>query len=70
MTRFETLRSWLKSQTGEMVQLEKLLTSIPAIAPDSGGDGETKKCDALEKYLLAAGMAEADVAALHGRLEK
>lgn len=56
MTRFETLRSWLKSQTGEMVQLEKLLTSIPAIAPDSGGDGETKKCDALEKYLRDAGF--------------
>ena len=42
---------FLQSQKQEIINLEKLLTSIPAIAPEGGGDGETKKCAALEKWL-------------------
>ena len=39
-----------------MVELEKLLTSIPALAPENGGEGEEKKCAALEKWLLSNGI--------------
>ena len=45
------MNSFLQSQKQEIINLEKLLTSIPAIAPEGGGDGETKKCAALEKWL-------------------
>ncbi|MCQ2576024.1 MAG: M20 family metallo-hydrolase [Treponema sp.] len=39
-----------------MVELETLLTSIPAIAPEGGGDGETQKADALQKWLTENGF--------------
>ena len=45
------MNRFLQSQKQEIINLEKLLTSIPAIAPEGGGDGETKKCAALEKWL-------------------
>lgn len=41
----------------KIIQLQTLLTSIPAIAPEGGGDGETKKADALEKWLYDAGFS-------------
>lgn len=44
-----------KNKAG-MVELEKLLTSIPAIAPEGGGDGEALKCAALEKWLKENGF--------------
>lgn len=58
MTDFEKLKKTIDSDTDEMVNLEKLLTSIPAIAPESGGEGELKKCEALEKYLKSIGFTE------------
>jgi len=42
----------------EAVELETLLTSIPAMAPESDGDGEEKKALALEEHLLALGFAK------------
>ncbi|HBG66578.1 MAG TPA: diaminopimelate aminotransferase [Treponema sp.] len=53
---FDVLKEYIESQTAEMVKLEKLLTSIPAMAPESGGDGESKKCAALEEWLKAHGI--------------
>ncbi|MDR2468304.1 MAG: M20 family metallo-hydrolase [Spirochaetaceae bacterium] len=38
------------------IELERSLTRIPAIAPDSGGDGELKKCEFLEHYLREQGV--------------
>ncbi len=53
---FEALRSYLESHTKEMVELESLLTSIPALAPESGGQGEAEKCAALEAWLKKNGI--------------
>ncbi len=53
---FEVLKSYIESHTKEMVELETLLTSIPALAPENGGDGESEKCAALEKWLIAHGI--------------
>ena len=53
---FSALKSYIESHTKEMVQLETLLTGIQAIAPESGGDGESKKCAALEEWLKANGI--------------
>ena len=48
---------FLNSSRSQIVELESLLTSIPAIAPEGGGDGETEKCNALEKWLGQAGFS-------------
>ncbi len=48
---------FLNSSRSQIVELESLLTSIPAIAPEGGGDGETEKCNALEKWLGQAGLS-------------
>ena len=47
---------FLQNQKDKIVELQTLLTSIPAIAPEGEGDGETKKCDALESWLKQNGF--------------
>lgn len=49
---------YLEQNKGSMIELEKLLTCNVAIAPEGGGDGETKKADALEKWLRANGFSQ------------
>jgi len=39
-----------------IIELQKLLTSIPALAPESDGDGELKKAEALKAYLAKVGF--------------
>ncbi|HUX38855.1 MAG TPA: M20 family metallo-hydrolase [Rectinemataceae bacterium] len=39
-----------------VVELETLLSAIPAFAPESGGVGELEKCEALEKWLKGHGI--------------
>ncbi|WP_294429343.1 M20 family metallo-hydrolase [uncultured Treponema sp.] len=58
MNSIETFKKTLEDDRSRMIELERLLTSIPAIAPESGGDGESKKCAALEKWLCDAGFDE------------
>lgn len=53
---FEALKNYIESNKKEMVELERLLTSCQALAPESGGDGESKKCAALEDYLKKMGI--------------
>ncbi len=53
---FEKIKNYIENNTCAMVELETLLTSIPALAPENGGDGEAEKCAALEKWLLANGI--------------
>ena len=47
---------FLKANERNIVALETLLTSIPAIAPEGGGDGEFKKAAALETWLRDKGF--------------
>ena len=55
---FDQLRAYIEEHTQDMVELERLLTSIPALAPENGGDGEEKKAKALEKWLLDNGIKD------------
>lgn len=55
---FSKIKSWIENHTHDMVELESLLTSIPALAPENGGDGEMKKCDALEDWLKKNGFTD------------
>lgn len=56
MTSLDAVKAWLEARKGEIVDLERLLTSIPAMAPESGGEGELKKCEALTEYLRSKGF--------------
>ena len=58
MKDFDTVKTTIQASLDKMVELETLLTSIPAIAPDSGGDGELEKCVALKDYLIGLGFSE------------
>jgi len=52
------ISSWIENSTDRIVELESLLTSIPAIAPESGGQGELNKAMALEKWLRDNGITD------------
>ncbi|MCR5607227.1 MAG: M20 family metallo-hydrolase [Treponema sp.] len=54
--KFDQIRNYIEEHTHDMVELESLLTSIPALAPENGGDGESKKAAALEEWLKSNGI--------------
>ncbi|MBQ6781493.1 MAG: M20 family metallo-hydrolase [Treponema sp.] len=58
MLDFEKLKQNIRTHERDMVALEGLLTSHPALSPENGGDGELEKCAALEKWLTAHGFAD------------
>lgn len=72
MTKTELL-NFIRDNAEEYIELEKLLTSHKALAPENGGDGEWEKCAALEEFLRAHGITNLerfdapDERALHGR---
>jgi len=53
----ETLSECIKSQIPAMVSLETLLSSIPAMSPESEGEGELAKCEALSLALREMGFS-------------
>jgi succinyl-diaminopimelate desuccinylase len=56
MTLKEKAFKWLEGSTDGIVELETLLSSIPAIAPDSGGQGEMRKAETLVGWLGSKGI--------------
>lgn len=50
------LRDFIKKSRADMIELEKLLTSIQAFAPENGGVGEYDKVEALTKWLKNNGL--------------
>jgi len=58
MSDFEKITTFIDSQVREMVSLETLLSSIPAVSPDSGGEGELAKCEALTLALREMGFSK------------
>ena len=60
MQDFEKIKEYICSKKCEddAVELESLLTSIPAMAPESDGDGEEKKANALQEYLVSLGFPQ------------
>lgn len=53
---FIQLKEYIESQKDKMVELQTLLSSIPALAPENGGEGESKKAEALESWLRENGI--------------
>jgi succinyl-diaminopimelate desuccinylase len=48
----------IEKMRDEMIELQRLLTGIPAIAPDSEGEGEMEKAKALSAWLVKQGFVE------------
>ena len=58
MVDFLSIKDCIAGQTEKMIELERLLCSIPALAPESDGDGELKKCEALQAFLQKLGFTQ------------
>jgi succinyl-diaminopimelate desuccinylase len=56
MTVKERVLAAIDGSGKAVVELETLLSSIPAFAPESGGVGELAKCEALEGWLRTHGI--------------
>lgn len=54
----EKLRSFIKENRNEYIELEKILTSHKAMAPENGGEGELDKCEALQAFLISHGITK------------
>lgn len=56
MNELDKALTYLDTAEAGIIELETLLTAIPALAPESGGDGEWKKAQALEAWLRGHGI--------------
>ena len=54
----DVLRDFIRNGRNKYIELEKLLTSHKALAPENGGEGEIDKCLALESFLRSNGITE------------
>jgi succinyl-diaminopimelate desuccinylase len=57
MIERQKLFDWLDGHEEDMIRLQEILNAIPALAPESGGDGENLKAQALKTWLEARGFA-------------
>ncbi len=55
---FKKIADRIESYKNDVVELQRLLTSIPALGPENDGDGESKKAQALKDYLKKTGFPE------------
>lgn len=58
MGELEKAVAFIDGSEAGVIELEKLLTAIPALAPESGGDGEWKKAEALVAFLRGHGIVD------------
>jgi succinyl-diaminopimelate desuccinylase len=56
----DTLFSYIQGSKALIIELETLLTAIPAMAPESGGHGEFQKAEALVAWLRTNGITHLD----------
>jgi succinyl-diaminopimelate desuccinylase len=58
---FDQIFQRIDSFRNDMIDLQIKLTSIPAVAPSSGGEGEAKKAEFLVTFLQANGFVDVEV---------
>lgn len=54
----DKIYSYIESSTDTLVELETELCKHPAISPDSGGEGELEKVEALQAWLTSHGITQ------------
>jgi len=57
----EAIKNYMNSKRGEMIELQKKLTCIQALAPENGGDGESEKAAVLMDWLKNNGFEKLEV---------
>lgn len=57
----QKLFDYVKNAAADMVALETLLTSHPALAPENGGQGEIEKARALVEWLKSQGVQDSQI---------
>ncbi len=57
----QKLFEFIDNSKDKMIELESLLTSHPALAPENGGQGEDKKAAALTDWLLKNGFSSQQI---------
>ncbi|MCP4582959.1 MAG: M20 family metallo-hydrolase [candidate division Zixibacteria bacterium] len=55
---FQKLSDKINGYQQSVIDIQKLLVSIPALAPENDGDGEQKKAEALVEFLKKEGFPE------------
>lgn len=55
---FQKILKRIDTYEKDIIDLQRLLTSIPALSPVNGGEGEKKKADAIKKYIEKMGFSE------------
>ena len=58
---FDRLSEKINEYKQSVIDIQKLLVSVPALAPENGGDGETEKAEALMAYLKRENFPEPEV---------
>ncbi|MBN1272778.1 MAG: M20 family metallo-hydrolase [Candidatus Aminicenantes bacterium] len=61
MNNFKKISQRIDSYRDEMIDMQCKLCSIPAISPESGGDGEAKKAEFLLDFLKENGFTDIQV---------
>ncbi|MBN1797133.1 MAG: M20 family metallo-hydrolase [Spirochaetales bacterium] len=56
MPDLTVLFNFIEKNRNEMIELQRKLCAVPAIAPESGGDGEWEKAVLLKNYLIEKGI--------------
>lgn len=56
MIAIAEIRNFIRQNRQTYIELEKLLTSKKALAPENGGEGELAKCEALQSFLIQHGI--------------
>jgi succinyl-diaminopimelate desuccinylase len=57
---FNTAARWLDEHVEDMVELQRMLTAVPAIGPENNGKGEWEKSNLLESWLAERGLSPAE----------
>lgn len=60
MADWETIQEWITQQRGEMIELQRGLTALPALAPENGGEGESRKAAFLSSWLRERGFPKVE----------
>ncbi len=61
MQTADDLNKWIVDSTEDIIELETLLTGIPALGPENGGEGEFEKAEALIRWCRDRGLSDIDV---------
>ncbi len=57
MIPFSAIKQHIEKTKEQVIALQRLLCAHPALAPESGGNGELEKCSVLQEYLTALGFS-------------